>query len=308
MKKKKRTPEQNKRTKSMLLLLAMTSILFLYNWINDAIGNAHVMPKTEKYALQQLAGEIIDTPEEIRLLAEQTGLNEKVIMKMLWENRGEELAEIQDIYFAPISIEELQTTPLTISEWLSEECEQDIGGMPLVDIQNGDILITKNSRFLGWRNGHAGLVVDAEKGLVLEALMLGSPSKLCSIKRWEKYPSFQVLRLKEETTSEGSSSAQQGRTLYVGDVVPENKLATATKVAAYAAENLANIPYHLLADVLKSPKADELAIPTGTHCAHLVWYAYMQFGIDLDSDGGWIVTPTDIANSPYLEVVQSYGY
>ena len=33
-----------------------------------------------------------------------------------------------------------------------------------------------------------------------------------------------------------------------------------------------------------------------------------QYGIDLDSDGGIIVTPTDIANSPYLEVVQSYGY
>lgn len=113
--------------------------------------------------------------------------------------------------------------------------------------------------------------------------MLGSPSKLCSIKRWEKYPSFQVLRLKEETS-------------------------LAAQVATYATENLVNIPYHLLADVLKSSKADELAIPTGTHCAHLVWYAYKQFGMDLDSDGGIIVTPEDIRNSPYLEVVQSYGY
>lgn len=306
MKQNKHTPEQNKRTKSMLLLLAMTSMLFLYNWISQSITEAHIMPEAEKYALQQLAGEIIDTPQEIQLLSQQTGLNENIILKLLAENRGDELVKIQEIYFAPITIEFLQTTPLTISEWLSEESEQAIGGMPLVDVQDGDILVTKNSRFLGWRNGHAGLVVDAEKGLVLEALMLGSPSKLCSIKRWERYPSFQVLRLKEEATSEGSSSAQQGRTLYVGDGAPETNLAT--KVAAYAAENLANIPYHLLADVLKSPKADELAIPIGTHCAHLVWYAYMQFGIDLDSDGGWIVTPTDIANSPYLEVVQSYGY
>ncbi len=288
MNKEKHTPEQNKRTKSMLLLLAMTSILFLYNWINDAIGNAHVMPEVEKFALQQLAGQIIDTPEEIHLLAEQTGLNEKVILKMLQENRGEELAEVQEIYFAPISIEEMQTTPLTISEWLSEESEQAIGGgMPLVDVQNGDILVTKNSRFLGWRNGHAGLVVDAEKGLVLEALTIGSPTKLCNIERWEKYPSFQVLRLRE--------SASQERNL-------------PSQVSLYAKEKLIGIPYHLLADILRTSKADELAIPCGTHCAHLVWYAYKQFGIDLDSDGGLIVTPTDIANSPYLEVVQSYGY
>ena len=281
MKQNKHTPEQNKRTKSMLLLLAMTSMLFLYNWISQSITEAHIMPEAEKYALQQLAGEIIDTPQEILLLSQQTGLNENVILKLLAENRGDELVKIQEIYFAPITIEFLQTTPLTISEWLSEESEQAIGGMPLVDVQDGDILVTKNSRFLGWRNGHAGLVVDAEKGLVLEALTLGSPTKLCSIKRWEKYPSFQVLRLK-------------------GDV--------ASQVAAYAKENLTNIPYHLLADILKSNKADELAIPTGTHCAHLIWYAYKQFGIDLDSDGGLIVTPTDIANSPYLELVQSYGY
>ncbi len=305
MKQNKYTPEQNKRTKSMLLLLAMTSILFLYNWINDAIGKAHVMPKAERFALQQLAGEIIDTPEEIHLLAEQTGLNEKVIMKMLWENRGEELAEIQEIYYAPISIEELQTTPLTISEWLSEECEQDIGGMPLVDVQDGDILVTKNSRFLGWRNGHAGLVVDAEKGLVLEALTLGSPTKLCNIKRWEKYPSFQVLRLSENVTDTAGLLFQEPEQWLRGGAQDKS---LPSQVAAYAKENLTDIPYNLLADILKSSKADELAIPTGTHCAHLIWYAYMQFGIDLDSDGGWIVTPTDIANSPYLEVVQSYGY
>lgn len=289
--------EINKRAWSTLALLIVTSVLFLYNWVADAQADAHVMPVAEKYALRKLAGEIIDTPQEIQLLAQQTGLSEKTIVKMLQENRGAELIRLQEIYFAPITIEALQTTPLTISEWLSEESEQTIGGMPLVDVQDGDILITKNSRFLGWRNGHAGLVVDAQKGLVLEALTLGSPTKLCSMKRWEKYPSFLVLRLKEDTVI-GEESV-----LHNCWEVP-----LPSQVAAYAKENLTGIPYNLLADILKSPKADELAIPTGTHCAHLIWYAYKQFGIDLDSDGGLIVTPNDIANSPYLEVVQSYGY
>ena len=46
---------------------------------------------------------------------------------------------------------------------------------------------------------------------------------------------------------------------------------------------------------------------TGTHCAHLVWYAYQQFGYDLDSDGGIIVTPRDLYESTNLEIVQIYG-
>jgi len=48
--------------------------------------------------------------------------------------------------------------------------------------------------------------------------------------------------------------------------------------------------------------------PNRTHCAHLVWRAFKQFGIDLDSNGGKIVKPQDIANSPHLEVVQIYGF
>ena len=44
-----------------------------------------------------------------------------------------------------------------------------------------------------------------------------------------------------------------------------------------------------------------------TQCSHLVWYPYAQFGYDIDSDGSWLVTPKDITNSEYLEVVQVYG-
>ena len=33
-----------------------------------------------------------------------------------------------------------------------------------------------------------------------------------------------------------------------------------------------------------------------------------RFGIDLDSDGGCIVKPQDMANSPYMQVVQIYGF
>ena len=39
-----------------------------------------------------------------------------------------------------------------------------------------------------------------------------------------------------------------------------------------------------------------------------MWQAYFNFGYDLDSNGGAIVVPKDIATSPLLEVVQVYGF
>ena len=63
------------------------------------------------------------------------------------------------------------------------------------------------------------------------------------------------------------------------------------------------------AEAAAAAEPDPLTVQTvsGTQCAHLIWLAYAQFGYDLDSDGGWIVTPKDLANSPLLEVVQVYG-
>lgn len=40
---------------------------------------------------------------------------------------------------------------------------------------------------------------------------------------------------------------------------------------------------------------------------HLVWYAYKQFGLDLDADGSWLVTPRDIAKSDKLVVIEAFG-
>ena len=122
--------------------------------------------------------------------------------------------------------------------------------------------------------------------------MLGNPSQLCRISKWEKYPSFLVLRLKEEYATREEDDENKG-------MAAQN---TGTAVADYASQELVGVPYKLLAGLYK---AEPLS---GTQCAHLVWSAYKQFGIDLDSDGGIFVTPYDIQNSPYLEIVQSYGY
>ncbi len=318
-----------RRFVSVLILLVGVGGLFLYNWIMEVPLTAHVMPAAERQDIEEILNSIKPTREELLLLSKQTGLGMAALEHLWQQGEQQKLLQIQEIYFAPVAVREAHTTPITVSEWIASSENSQVQGMPLVDIEDGDILITKNSRFLGWRNGHAGLVVDAEKGLVLEALMLGSDSRLCDIHKWETYPSFVVLRLKEEMKPERITRSEDSEWAEVSAGASVSGARELAVLAAdYAAEHLVGIEYDLLSglnhrtEVLRlaevesgvqrmhpaEPTLQELATPAGTHCAHLVWYAYLQAGIDLDSDGGFVVTPDDILHSPYLEVVQEYGY
>ncbi len=293
---------QNKRgrIRSVLLLVVLTLFLFLYNWIAQALPLSHIKPKVEQADISLLVEKDKHSDAELQFLSTQTGLHPQSIQALLNQGRGQELLQIQQQYFAPVRVKSLKTTPLTVSEAIVDEQGNICYGMPLADVQDGDILLTKNSRFLGWRNGHAALVVDAEQGLLLEAIMPGTNSKISPISKWSTYPSFLVLRLKEEYRS-------------TTDIT--------SRIADYAVKELTDVPYLLVAGILersflKKADAVEAAGTTGasdttlkgTQCAHLVWYAYKQFGIDLDSDGGIIVTPYDIQNSEHLDTIQTFGY
>ncbi len=304
---------QRKRIFSVVIVVFFMAVFTLYHWTNEAIKTTHIMPLTPEVSIDNLLRRNKLTDKELHIISEQTGVNRAVIETLFEQEQKQQILELQKAYYEPISITSVRTTPLTICEYVIDENGEYTKGTSIVNLQDGDIVITKNSRFLGWRNGHAGLVVDAEKGLVLEAVMLGTNTKLCSVRGWEKYPSFLVLRLKEEFKNTYEIE----------------------KVVSFAEQNLLGIPYQLHAgiwgritglfekeysDEKKEQKSqsrkmqdDELAQVAeaallGTHCAHVIWYAYQQIGIDLDSDGGLLVTPYDIQNSPYLKIIQSYGY
>ncbi|MBR4083440.1 MAG: hypothetical protein IKK33_04060 [Lachnospiraceae bacterium] len=295
---------RGRRIRSVVLLVVLTFFLFLHNWIAETVPQAHILPNVERIDISILLERAEHTEAELQILSAQTGLHPQSIQKLLDQGRGQELFLIQQQYFAPIQLKSLHSTPLTISEVLVDEGGGICYGMPLVDVQEGDILLTKNSRFLGWRNGHAALVVDADKGLLLEAIMPGTDSKISPISKWSTYPSFLVLRLKEEYRNKADLSKQ---------------------IAAYAERQLVDVPYLLVAGILERSLPESMTTVKaagqnaeqatmkekalkGTQCAHLVWYAYKQFGIDLDSDSGVIVTPFDIQNSEYLDIIQTYGY
>ena len=77
-------------------------------------------------------------------------------------------------------------------------------------------------------------------------------------------------------------------------------------MALRAKEELVGIPYSIAAGVLSPKYAEQLQ---STQCAHIVWYAYQKYAnIDLDANGGWVVTPQDIFLSDQVEVVQYYGF
>ncbi len=164
---------------------------------------------------------------------------------------------------------------------IKEEYREDSRGKRLyqkafTDIQNGDILVTDSTYCFCFRHGHAALVVDAERGITLEAFGIGTKSEYSRLGEWRRYPHVLVLRLR----------------------APE---AMRQKIATYAKEHLVGVPYMLSPGAVDDKDMDEEY--WGTQCAHLVWAAFEANGYDIDGDGGWLVTPADFTVSGLLQIV-----
>lgn len=279
-----------------LLLLITFLVIALAVWTGRAEADVHYMPDYEKIDLQDILQKEYLEVRDYEVLLRQTGLGRLGVDELWGQERQEELLFLQQRFFAPIEYECRRRWVLYHSERVIQETRDEtryngedtneVGehgnleeaadhGDFLPTVRTGDILITFNGHFLGWRSGHAGIVTDAEKGEVLEAMSLGTESRICALEHWREYPSFILLRLKN-----------------TGD---EKRL----EIGKYAGEKLLGIPYRLLS--LCGIEGE------GTQCAYLVWSAYRFFGYNLDSDGGFVVTPYDIYQSDLLEIVQVYG-
>lgn len=156
-------------------------------------------------------------------------------------------------------------------------------GPSLPALEDGDVLLSFSTHSLGWRHGHAGVVLDAAEGTTLEAALIGTDSQLMNAGHWRAYSNYMVLRLRDMTQ-------EQSRAL-----------------ADYCAGTLLGVPYHLTSGFLGSKAPDPEDAWFGVQCSYLVWYAFQHFGYDVDADGGPLVTVADLAASPLFEVVQVYG-
>lgn len=262
------------------LLLAAGLILLLTTWSLSAEAASHWKPDYAKLDLHPMLSQSQLSSSDYDLLYAQTGLSRSTLHTLLTSNRTAEILSAQDALFADIAISCESNSIISKEEHSVDSTGRTVCCTHIPELENGDILFTSSSHTLGWRNGHVAIVVDAASRITLESVVLGENSCLQSVNKWETYPTFLVLRLKNASCE------------------------TRSAIASNAQKLLFNVPYGLLS-VHKYPISD--ASPSFTHCSHLVWYAYEQAGYDLDSDGGLIVTPNDIAESPLLEIVQVYG-
>ena len=264
-----------------IFLFSAVAALFL--WTAEAEKDAHYVPEYARTDLRPLLEKEEPSKEDYEILFRQTGMGRAGAEELYRKGRQEELLYLQQRFFAPIQYECRVSRLVCRSERIS--AEEILPGNFMPSVRTGDILITFSGHFFGWRSGHAGLVTDAEEGKVLEAYELGQNSGLCDLEHWREYPGFALLRLKDGSAEETE------------------------KIAAYAVEKLTDVPYDLASLKGRNRQSRDAANDSlsGTQCAHLVWAAYSRFGYDLDSDGGWVVTPYDLFQSELLEVVQIYG-
>ena len=209
----------------------------------------------------------------------QTGLGKSAVDKLIANGDFQTILDAQESFFHPPKAECEE-----LLGWFTREDRlvEDSGVEPeLIDIQPGDILISLSTHSFGWHHGHAAIAISRYS--TLESAVMGTDSSFGSVNRWKEYSNFAVLRIK--------------------DVTEEQQQA----LVEYRLEYLEGVPYDLLVGILgdKAPDVDDESF--GLQCSYLAWYAWYQFGYDLDSDGGKIVTPHDILHSDLVEIVQIYG-
>ncbi len=272
-------------TAIIMIMAAVVVIAFLENKIEK---EGHYTPSYAKQDIEKIVGDGIKEAEYKELFL-QTGLGQSSIESIIENNDNyvEELKKYQKDFFAENIYDSNRITIITTEEQSVDEKGEITTKFMIQGVKEGDILIALSTHSLGWRHGHAAIVTDGDKGITLESLVLGQDSEYQHYKKWEKYPTFIQLRVKDNILEQ----------------VGGDRLKVEEKLKNIAESKLSGIPYGLFAGI----PVKYVENIKKTHCAHLVWYAYKELGMDIDSDKGFFVTPFDIAHSDLLEVVQIYG-
>ena len=236
---------------------------------------SHFSPDYEKVDILPLLEKSERSDLDYEILYRQTGLTRLGIDDLLEEKNEKLVLEIQDFLFQEHEIYVNHFNPFTYQEELKDKFA------PFGAVREGDIIVTGTTRVSWLRYGHAALVVDGKNRLIVESVGPGAKSELNPVEVLSIMANFLVLRPKVPTEVK-------------------------KQVATYAKENLVGLSYRFTIGLF-SKKFSKKEIEA-TQCAHLVWYAYKKFGIDLDSNGGWLVKPQDMAKSPDVELVQAFGF
>ncbi len=272
--------------KNIIVVFAILLLIFFAVFILDRSiePESFIKPNYEKRDLNAILSKNVLTENDYKELFYQTGLGKTAVDELLKnkESGKKDIINFQNNFFSKKNVICEKIGIITSQESFVDNQGSYAYGFDLAPYKNGYVLITKATHSMGWRHGHAAIIVDEKKGVTLEAVLLGQNSQYQNINKWRMYPSFMMLKLKNTS---------------------DDKL---NEIAAFSKNYMNDMPYRLTIGLFSRKNPDKGKI-RGTHCSHLVWYPFKQFGYDIDSDGSWLVTPKDIANSNLFEVVQIYG-
>ena len=238
----------------------------------------HYTPNVVQIDLNPTLNKNTFNQDDYHLLFEQTGLSESIINELKSSSDFKaQILQFQKDYLSEIQVFNLYMPPATFCQIVGHHPNEKIKAFTLAPYHNGYLFYTNGTHSFGWRHGHIGLVVDEVHGLTLEALSPGTSSCLQNIHKWEYYPTFKMMRLKN---------------------VSQSKL---DDIANYALAHLQGLPYNVLS-------VKKQATPHNTQCALLIWQAFSHFGYDLALNSDFFIFPDDIVCSPLLEVLQIYGF
>lgn len=273
--------------RKIILLVAAVSLLLcaaVFQPFVHVFSSAEVWSKPEhriKQSIEQVLEKTKLSGKDYKLLWEQTGLGPAAIdgIRKRPDYKIEDILLFQDCFLCDAKTECCSSSLFTKQDKVVMAEGQQV---PMAELKDGDILISFSSHSLGWQHGHAALVVDGKRLMALEAIMPGTSSKVRSCRYWNTYSNFMILRLR------GASEEERAA------------------IAEFARENLVGVPYSLASGFFGEREQADAKEMTA-QCAYLIWYAFMRFGYDLDSDGGRLVTVADLQESPLLEIVQVFG-
>ncbi|MGN0817564.1 MAG: hypothetical protein ACI4L9_01225 [Candidatus Coproplasma sp.] len=258
----------------LLIIVAVLAVLLGTVAIFDSVqhSKARVTPSYAREDLTEVLSKAVWNEEDYEFLYRQTGLTRQPLDELKGNNAR--ILQFQDALFYEGTISHDSSIPFSSHDMVDYTA-------PIAPLHTGDVLVSASVHTMGWRNGHAALVIDGARERTVQAVAPGTYTRELSALWFKQASNFMVLRPKD---------------------VPQETL---KEIAGYARERLVGVKYSLFTGFF-SPK-DQTDNPQDTHCSHVVWQAYKAFGYDIDENGGVLVTPRDIARCDLFEVVQVYG-
>ncbi len=264
--------KHKKLIKTLVVFLSVILFIFLFLVISTRFSHIHKKYTPEfRVDISGIVNKDVLTSEDYEILYNQTGLT-KIGIDRLHNVHNEYILEIQDEYFKDYSINHNYMSLLECS------CRHD-NVTKHVTLEKGDILISDAAHISFFHFGHIEIYIGDNKTISLNGY--GDVCRLDNPSEFFTRGNYLILR------PEGLS---------INEI---------DNIIDYAVNNLIGVKYRISSGIFTPKYPMDIKY---SQCAHIIWYMFNKFGIDLDSNGGLIVTPKDISKSEKLELVEVYGF